>query len=62
MMEITELSPKQKCLYDELIKRKLDIMSNLFLTGSIEYENSKKELTEIAQKLSLLLNGGVIDE
>ena len=61
-MENVKLTVQQKCLYDELIKRKLDIMRNLFLTGSIEYENSKKELTEIAQKLSLLLNGGVIDE
>lgn len=61
-MENVKLNVQQKCLYDELIKRKLDIMSDLFVTGSIEYENSKKELTEIEQKLSLLLNGGVIDE
>lgn len=61
-MENIQLSSKQKLIYDELIKRKLNIMSDLFVTGSIEYENSKKELADIEQKLSLLLNGGVIDE
>lgn len=61
-MENVKLTVKQKCLYDELIKRKLNIMSDLFVTGSIEYENSKKEFAQIEQTLSLLLNGGVIDE
>ena len=54
-MEITELSPKQKLVFNELMKRKLTILSDLFVTGSIEYENSKKELAHIEQKISSLL-------
>lgn len=61
-MENIRLSPKQKLIYDELIKRKLNIMSDLFVTGSIEYENSKKELAQIEQRISLLLKGESIDE
>lgn len=56
-MEITELSPKQKLVFNELMKRKLTILSDLFVTGSIEYENSKKELAHIEQKISSLLKG-----
>ena len=53
-MEITQLSPKQKLIFDKLMKKKLTIMSDFFITGSIEYENSKKELAQIEQKISLL--------
>lgn len=61
-MENIKLSPEQKRLFDELTKRKLNIMSDLFVTGSIEYENSKKELAQIEQRISLLLKGESIDE
>lgn len=61
-MEITELSPKQKLVFNELMKRKLNIMSDLFITGSIEYEQSKEELSQIEQKINLLLKGEDIDE
>lgn len=61
-MEIQELSPKQKLLFDELMRRKLSIMSDLFITGSIEYEKSKEELAQIEQKIDLLLKGEDINE
>lgn len=61
-MEITQLNPKQKLIFDELMKKKLTIMSDLFVTGSIEYEKSKEELEQIEQKISLLLKGENIDE
>lgn len=61
-MEITELSPKQKLVFNELMKRKLTILSDLFVTGSIEYEKSKQELAQIEQKISSLLKGENIDE
>lgn len=61
-MEITQLSPKQKLVFNELMKRKLNIMSDLFIRGSIEYEKSKEELAQIEQKIDLLLKGELIDE
>nr|DAK38366.1 MAG TPA: hypothetical protein [Caudoviricetes sp.] len=61
-MEITQLNPKQKLIFDELMKKKLTIMSDLFVTGSIEYEKSKKELAQIEQKIDLLLKGEYTNE
>lgn len=37
-------------------------MSDLFITGSIEYEKSKAELAQIEQKIDLLLKGEDINE
>ena len=61
-MEIQELNTKQKLLFDELMRRKLSIMSDLFITGSIEYEKSKAELAQIEQKIDLLLKEEDINE
>lgn len=61
-MEIQELSPKQKLVFNKLMKRKLNIMSDLFVIGSIEYEKSKEELAQIEQKIDLLLKGEDINE